>query len=204
VFGPIREARTPFGWPWQLARKTDAAAIQGRAGGRLGGRSSVRRRRFGRANSGRRLRAEFGDGLREDEPLRRRFDGPAGRWDIVPALQESNKLGVLLTREVGPDTHVCRDILVIEERPLRQCPGVMALPAVHGKDLSPSDGILKTLGVLAGPRNPQWSGASRQIDRRALTTRRHQRHANQEANETSVPTLRKNGCHRRFPFLPCG
>src|SRR5271166_1116434 len=136
---------------------------------------------------------KLGNRLWEGHHLGRRVDRRGRRRDIVPAAQEREQLFVLLPREVGPNAHVCHDILVIEERALSQRSGVMALVAVHAENLAAGQRVLESLRLLPGAWNTQGGGASRQIDRRALTTERCQRRDTREPEEKSLPPFGENG-----------
>ena len=114
---------------------------------------------------------------------------PAG-WarDVVPAAQELHQLVVLLPREVGPDAHVRRDILVVGERPFRRARALWHWLQYMAKTSPPVSESSKLSARLAGARNAQGGGALRKVDRRVLTT---------DVASTATPTSgKRNRCHR--------
>jgi hypothetical protein len=54
----------------------------------------------------------------------------------VPAAQELEDLLVLFPGELGTDSHVCGDVLVIPERPFAERSNIVTLVAVHGEDFA--------------------------------------------------------------------
>ena len=148
-----------------------------------------------------RLLAELGDRLREDLPLGRRLDGPARRRNVVPAAEEGLDLGLLLAGHQGPDSHVSQHVLIVRERPFADGPGVVAVAAVHGEELSAGNLVLPVAAQLLAflDPEPQRSGLLGNIHRRAVTTERRQGEGDEHQQPCDPGPIATKASHRHRP-----